>query len=52
MLVLASLATVVGVYYVSSVPLPDALRLPATTTVYYSDGIDRDGPARYAAARS
>ena len=30
--------TVVGVYYVSTIPLPDALSLPATTTVYYSDG--------------
>ena len=37
-LVLTSLASVLGVYYVSSIPLPDALRLPATTTVYYSDG--------------
>lgn len=36
--VLASVFTVIGVYYVSSVPLPDALSLPATTTVYYSDG--------------
>src|SRR5690349_21855877 len=36
--VLASLATVLGVYYVSRIPLPDALSLPATTTVYYSDG--------------
>jgi membrane peptidoglycan carboxypeptidase len=37
-IVFASLLTVLGVYYVSSIPLPDALSLPATTTVYYSDG--------------
>jgi membrane peptidoglycan carboxypeptidase len=36
--VLAAVFTVVGVYYVSTIPLPDALSLPATTTVYYSDG--------------
>ena len=36
--VLAGVFSVVGVYYVSSIPLPDALSLPATTTVYYSDG--------------
>src|ERR1700716_4046415 len=36
--VLAAVFTVVGVYYVSTLPLPDALSLPATTTVYYSDG--------------
>jgi membrane peptidoglycan carboxypeptidase len=36
--VLAGVFTVVGVYYVSTIPLPDALSLPATTTVYYSDG--------------
>jgi membrane peptidoglycan carboxypeptidase len=36
--VLAGVFSVVGVYYVSSIPLPDALSLPATTTVYYADG--------------
>ena len=36
--VLAGVFTVVGVYYVSSIPMPDALSLPATTTVYYADG--------------
>lgn len=36
--ILAGLFTVVGLYYVSNVPLPDAVSLPATTTVYYSDG--------------
>ncbi len=36
--VFAGLATVLGVYYVSAIPLPDQLSLPATTTVYYSDG--------------
>jgi membrane peptidoglycan carboxypeptidase len=36
--VLAGVFSVVGVYYISSIPLPDALSLPATTTVYYSDG--------------
>jgi len=36
--VLTGVFTVVGVYYVSTIPLPDALSLPATTTVYYSDG--------------
>jgi membrane peptidoglycan carboxypeptidase len=36
--VLSGVFTVVGVYYVSTIPLPDALGLPATTTVYYSDG--------------
>jgi membrane peptidoglycan carboxypeptidase len=36
--VLAGLFAVIGVYYVSAVPLPEALNLPATTTVYYSDG--------------
>jgi membrane peptidoglycan carboxypeptidase len=36
--ILAGVFSVVGVYYVSSIPLPDALSLPATTTVYYSDG--------------
>jgi membrane peptidoglycan carboxypeptidase len=36
--VLAGVFSVVGVYYVSTIPLPDALSLPATTTVFYSDG--------------
>jgi membrane peptidoglycan carboxypeptidase len=36
--VFAGIATVLGVYYVSAIPLPDQLTLPATTTVYYSDG--------------
>ena len=36
--VLTSLGSVLGVYYVSSIPLPTAVPLPATTTVYYSDG--------------
>jgi membrane peptidoglycan carboxypeptidase len=36
--VLTGVFTVVGVYYVSTIPLPNALSLPATTTVYYSDG--------------
>ena len=36
--VFIGLATVLGVYYVSAIPLPDQLTLPATTTVYYSDG--------------
>ena len=36
--VMAGLFSVVGVYYASSIPLPDAIDLPATTTVYYSDG--------------
>ena len=36
--VMAGLFSIVGVYYVSSIPLPDAVDLPATTTVYYSDG--------------
>jgi membrane peptidoglycan carboxypeptidase len=36
--ILATVFSVVGVYYVSSIPLPDALSLPQTTTVYYSDG--------------
>lgn len=37
-IVLGGLLTVVSFYYVSTIPLPDALDLPATTTVYYSDG--------------
>jgi membrane peptidoglycan carboxypeptidase len=37
-LVMASLLTIVSVYFVSSIPLPDAFSLPATTTVYYADG--------------
>lgn len=36
--VLTGVFSIVGVYYVSTIPLPDALSLPATTTVYYSDG--------------
>jgi membrane peptidoglycan carboxypeptidase len=36
---LAGVFTIVGVYYVTDIPLPDALRLPQTTTVYYSDGV-------------
>lgn len=36
--VLVALSTVLGLYYVATIPLPDALQLPATTTVYYSDG--------------
>jgi membrane peptidoglycan carboxypeptidase len=36
--ILAGLFTVVGFYDISSVPLPDAMSLPATTTVYYADG--------------
>jgi membrane peptidoglycan carboxypeptidase len=36
--VLSGVFTVVGVYYISTIPLPDALSLPATTTVYYADG--------------
>jgi len=37
-MVMASLLTVVSVYFVVSIPLPDAFSLPATTTVYYADG--------------
>ncbi|HEX6869947.1 MAG TPA: transglycosylase domain-containing protein [Micromonosporaceae bacterium] len=37
-LIMASLIAIVGTYYVSSIPLPNALALPATTTVYYADG--------------
>jgi membrane peptidoglycan carboxypeptidase len=36
--VMVGLFTVLGLYYVSAIPLPDQLALPATTTVYYSDG--------------
>jgi membrane peptidoglycan carboxypeptidase len=36
--VFGGLLTVVGTYYISRIPLPDALALPATTTVYYADG--------------
>lgn len=36
--VLVALSTVLGLYYVATIPLPDALQLPSTTTVYYSDG--------------
>src|SRR4051794_15322010 len=37
--ILATVFSVVGVYYVTTIPLPDALSLPETTTVYYSDGV-------------
>ncbi len=37
-IVLTGVFTIIGVYYVSTIPLPDALSLPTTTTVYYSDG--------------
>jgi membrane peptidoglycan carboxypeptidase len=37
-IVMASLLTIVSIYYVSTIPLPDGFGLPATTTVYYSDG--------------
>jgi membrane peptidoglycan carboxypeptidase len=37
--VLAGVFTIVGVYYLTDIPLPDALSLPQTTTVYYSDGV-------------
>src|ERR1700755_113939 len=36
---LATVFSVVGVYYLTDIPLPDALSLPATTTVYYADGV-------------
>ncbi len=36
---LAGLITVVSTYYLSAIPLPTELSLPATTTVYYSDGV-------------
>jgi len=36
--VLAGVFSIVGAYYVSTIPLPEAVRLPETTTVYYSDG--------------
>jgi membrane peptidoglycan carboxypeptidase len=35
--VLAGVFSIVGVYYIATIPLPDALGLPTTTTVYYSD---------------
>ena len=35
---LAGVGTVLGVYYVDSVPTPGELKLPEATTVYYSDG--------------
>jgi membrane peptidoglycan carboxypeptidase len=38
MAVFAGVASVVGVYYVSKIPLPEAVRLPETTTVYFADG--------------
>jgi membrane peptidoglycan carboxypeptidase len=37
-LILGAVFSVVSVYYVNSIPLPDGFSLPATTTVYYSDG--------------
>lgn len=37
-ILLAGLATVLGTYYANAIPLPSQLALPATTTVYYSDG--------------
>ena len=37
-IMLLGLLSVVGVYYASALPLPAQLALPATTTVYYSDG--------------
>src|SRR4051794_4776432 len=36
--VLSAVFSVVGVYFVNSIPLPDGFNLPSTTTVYYSDG--------------
>ena len=36
--VLAGVFSIVGAYYVSTIPLPEAVSLPETTTVYYSDG--------------
>ena len=37
-LVLAGTGAVVGGYYVDSVPTPDQLALPESTTIYYADG--------------
>jgi len=37
-LVLGGVATTVGAYYFDSVPAPDQLDLPESTTVYYADG--------------
>jgi membrane peptidoglycan carboxypeptidase len=37
-MVLAGVFSVVGYYYLADIPLPNALALPQTTTVYYSDG--------------
>ncbi|MBX6751484.1 MAG: penicillin-binding protein [Micromonosporaceae bacterium] len=37
-IVLAGLAVVATTYYANAIPLPGQLALPATTTVYYSDG--------------
>lgn len=37
-LLLAGLAVVATTYYANAIPLPSQLALPATTTVYYSDG--------------
>jgi membrane peptidoglycan carboxypeptidase len=38
LVLLGGVGTVLGVYYVDSVPTPAELRLPEATTVYYSDG--------------
>lgn len=37
-IMLAGLATVLTTYYANAIQLPSQLALPATTTVYYSDG--------------
>jgi membrane peptidoglycan carboxypeptidase len=37
-LLLAGIGLVVGTYYWDSVPTPEQLRLPESTTVYYADG--------------
>src|SRR5438046_2545634 len=37
-LVLTGVGTTVGAYYFDSVPAPDQLDLPESTTVYYADG--------------
>jgi membrane peptidoglycan carboxypeptidase len=37
-ILLAGLAVVATTYYANAIPLPGELTLPATTTVYYSDG--------------
>ncbi len=38
-MVLSSVLSIAGYAYVSSIPLPDAIALPQTTTVYYADGV-------------